>query len=872
MGLWKWVESGLKIATSWVPGLGTAIEEGLDHWNERLERKSALASLLDLAEHTWRPDSSPAALLCADFGVVPFHGRSAEIEDLASWCDDDSRLTLRLYTAAGGFGKTRLLRHFVHLRREAGWDAGFLPEGVLRHERAAALFGELKKPLLLVLDYAESRRGEIEAVVSSARSSSRERVRVVLLSRSEGDWWAELQRSGDGVGDFFQGPAVPAPIPLLPLTDSIEARQDSYRRAVHAFAEALGKSRDGAATAPAPALDAEDFERVLLVHTAALAAVEGEQVPSGDLLDWLLLREQRGIERVREKQAGLAPELQRAVLHAAALVTLAQGADSRAETVEIIRRAPSLADQPRVRLDRIGEALHVLYRGRRWCDGVEPDLVGEHLVWRALTDAPELLGAAFGEGVPEARLEAGLTVLNRLAQRQPEARSLLSAAMKGGLARLALPAVRVAVAGGDPIGLVLAEALAREPNVEIARNIERHLPHPTTALREAAAQVYATLLSKLRRLDVEEVTVEILVDAARWANNFSNWLSGLGRPEEALEAIEQAVQLYRGLARWSSHVFLPDVAMSLNNLSTCLATLGRWEEALEAIQQAVEIRREFAQSQPASYSHDLALSLNNLSHCLATLGRREEALSAIEEAVEIYGALAFSRSDSFRGYLAASLTHLSNCLAALSRQEEALERIQQAVKIRCEIAHSQPDAFQPDFALSLNNLSLRLGALGRREEALDAIQQAVEIRRRLASARPDAFRPDLALSLNIQSHFLAGLGRGEASLGAIQEAVDIRRDLARSRPDAFRPDLVRSLGALHERFRELGQNAAALETITEALDLLEPLFQKLPRAFASLMGDVALAYERAGEAAGVETDQDRLRSIRQALQSVQDPS
>ena len=45
MGLRKWVASGLRVATSWVPGLGTAVEEGLDHWNERLERRSVLASL-----------------------------------------------------------------------------------------------------------------------------------------------------------------------------------------------------------------------------------------------------------------------------------------------------------------------------------------------------------------------------------------------------------------------------------------------------------------------------------------------------------------------------------------------------------------------------------------------------------------------------------------------------------------------------------------------------------------------------------------------------------------------------------------------------------------------------------------------------------
>jgi len=48
MGAWKWLRSGLKIATGWIPGVGTAVEEGLDHWAEHRERRSALASLLDV--------------------------------------------------------------------------------------------------------------------------------------------------------------------------------------------------------------------------------------------------------------------------------------------------------------------------------------------------------------------------------------------------------------------------------------------------------------------------------------------------------------------------------------------------------------------------------------------------------------------------------------------------------------------------------------------------------------------------------------------------------------------------------------------------------------------------------------------------------
>ena len=824
MGLWNWVESGLKIATGWIPGLGTAVEEALEHLAHHRGRRSALAALLDLEEHTWTPDSSPASLLRADFGIVPFYPRNAEQDDLDSWCDGGPPLALRLYTAPGGFGKTRLFRQVVRARHEAGWQAGFLREGMLARHGTEALFSRGKTSLLLVLDYAESRRAEIEPVVAAARGCARETVRIVLLARSDGDWWGELQRAGNGVGDFFQGPAVTAPIRLSPLTGSIDERETVYASAARAFARKLRGPEATWAVDRVPPLDDEDFERVLLIHAAALAAVEGEQVPSGGLLDWLLHREVRGIERVRKMHAGLGPELQRALLHAATLVTLAQGADSRQETVEIIRRAPGLADQPRARLDEIAEALHVLYRGRRWCDGVEPDLVGEHLVWRQLTDAPELLPAAFAEEVPEAQLETGLTVLNRLAQREPAARSLLTGAIEGDLGRLAVPSVRVAIATGDPIGLVLAQALSRDRDLEVARQLVDHLPYPTTALREAAAEVEEILRTQLEDGEIAERTEEERQKLATRANDRSTRLADLGRREDALDAIQQAVVIFRELAGARPDAFRPDLAASLSNLSNRLADLGRREDALDAIQQAVVIYRDLARARPDAFRPDLAMSLNNLSIRLADLGRREEALKAIQQAVEIYR----------------------------------------------ELARERPDAFRPDLAMSLNNLSLRLASLGRREEALEAIQQAVEIRRDLAGARPDAFRPDLAMSLHNLSNQLADLGRREDALEAIQQAVEIYRDLARSRPDAFRPDLATSVSVLHDRMKEAGRLREALEAAREAIDLLEPHLRQVPRAFAGLMQAMIRDYEETAEACGVPPDEKRLRSIREALTGLEE--
>ncbi len=80
--------------------------------------------------------------------------------------------------------------------------------------------------------------------------------------------------------------------------------------------------------------------------------------------------------------------------------------------------------------------------------------------------------------------------------------------------------------------------------------------------------------------------------------------------------------------------------MSLNNVATRLSDLGRREEALAAIEEAVAIRRELAVLRPDAFRPDLATSLNNVANRLSDLGRREEALAAIEEAVAIYRELA----------------------------------------------------------------------------------------------------------------------------------------------------------------------------------------------------------------------------------------
>ena len=174
----------------------------------------------------------------------------------------------------------------------------------------------------------------------------------------------------------------------------------------------------------------------------------------------------------------------------------------------------------------------------------------------------------------------------------------------------------------------------------------------------------------------------------------------------------QQVTQYRADALGGEPDAASRLARSLNNLSVRLGGLGRREEALAAIQEAVTIGRELAAARPDAFRPDLAGSLNNLSVRLGDLGRREEALAAIQEAAGIYRELAAARPDAFRPDLAASLNNLSNRLADLGRREEALAAIQEAAEVYRELAAARPDAFRPDLAMSLNNLSQSAGRPG----------------------------------------------------------------------------------------------------------------------------------------------------------------
>jgi tetratricopeptide (TPR) repeat protein len=743
--------------------------------------------------------------------ITDFVGRQREFAELQAWLSSDPSVAVRVVTGPGGSGKTRLATELIEYLAETQpdcWNCGFLTREEM--DRFSSLQNLSRwhrhKPVLAVVDYAatsaEKLRPWLEQLAESA--SGGEKFRLLLLEREasiDRDWLdSAISRSysSAAVRALFDHPE---PMHLEPFAETVD-RRSVLRATIQKGAEFL---KVAAPNVPDQAVDVWFDQRIevpqwgdpLTLMMAGLTALQNGLVEALSLgrRDLAFRLADRELDRVERYGNGAAPGLMR---HMTAFVTVS-GVLSRDE-LKLASRQESEAigrHHPEgwaVLADRVSEAL-----GGDGAKPIEPDVIGEALllrVWGGAADAVLRAAKTRGQQVAAAVVRTAQDFSSGDAP-NPEPLQWLDA--------------------------LIAEAKSNPP---LLWQIVGALPEHTLVLRERAVEVMEAIAAVLDPGTGEEQSLRAGV-----LNNLGLRLSDLGRREDALQATNEAVGLYRKMAARRTDAFLPDLAMSLNNLGNRLSDLGRREEALQATVEAVRLYRQLAVQHPDAFLPDLAGSLSNLGAALSDLGRREEALKATEEAVGLYRQLAGHQPDAFLPDLAASLNNLGTMQRGLGRREEALQATEEAVSIRRQLAAQRPDAFLTDLASSLNNLGIRLSDLGRREEALQATEEAVSIYRQLAAYRPDAFLPDFAMSLNNLGTTLSDLARQEEALRATEEAVRLYRQLAAQRPDVFLPDLAPSLSNLGVRLSGLGRREEALQATEEAVGIRRQLAANRPDVF-----------------------------------------
>jgi hypothetical protein len=143
-----------------------------------------------------------------------------------------------------------------------------------------------------------------------------------------------------------------------------------------------------------------------------------------------------------------------------------------------------------------------------------------------------------------------------------------------------------------------------------------------------------------------------------------------------LASNEEAVDLWRELAKEHPQRFKPHLARSLNNLSNLKSANGDKDGGLAAAKEAHETIRPLADEDPARFSYELAVTLMTLHNRLVELPNGWPfAMTAISEAVDIFRRLAQQNPPAFEPQLAQALARYSVLLDATgdSRRDSVMQ-------------------------------------------------------------------------------------------------------------------------------------------------------------------------------------------------------
>ncbi|MFE1442974.1 trypsin-like peptidase domain-containing protein, partial [Streptomyces sp. NPDC058739] len=514
-----------------------------------------------------RPPRSPADLLRPEQAVVSFMGREGLLEDLTHWCEepaqpgrpdhgvaagafggwDESPVRARLLTGAGGAGKTRLAAELSARMASRGWTAFRLtPDTTV----ALDVLSQVRRPLLAVVDYAETRTAQLHAVLEAVdHDQATSPVRVLALARAAADWWTRATEH-----PHSQALAIASVTPVPALHHTPEDRAAGYQQALADFSTRL--HLPAPASAAKPALIGAEFDTPLSVQMAALLALldaTGLPQPAGRAasLEGRLLGHERTYwdETADSPERGLRGERSGTETRAlaVALACLVPAAD-RDDARTLLAHLPGLEDTSagavRGALATWLKDLYPAPQGSEW-GSLQPDRVAEYHLGTEADREPALFTRILA-ALTSTQATHALTVLARTSQ-HPHHHDVISRILCQAVATapavLGLAALTTATRTPHPAPLItaLTELTRTTRDVTLLHHLSNQLPDATLALSGWAADLSTALV---RHHDTHDAD---LSDLAISLNNQSVRLAGLGRREEALVAVTRAVEIREAL-------------------------------------------------------------------------------------------------------------------------------------------------------------------------------------------------------------------------------------------------------------------------------------------------------------------------------------
>lgn len=489
------------------------------------------------------------------------------------------------------------------------------------------------------------------------------------------------------------------------------------------------------------------------------------------------------------------------------------------------------------------------------------------------------------------QLAHSLTVLTRLAQREPDQLKWLVHGLAADPERLLVLGMRVAVETGRPMNQAVQKVLEdSELSAEAYRELEANLPEYTIALLPFSAILYEKLLSIAHSRDPEYLIqyAERLVEAGRGAQGqpyvhealqrlyegndvhlFAEGLRVLSRCQtacgEAQAAAENAAELVRLVEAVPSEFSRAQRAQALYVMADRGHDAGHVGGPEDALNKAIELLREEEASLPTSLEDqlDIALERGTSQDGLVIFIGDPSELPEVSLAAFNDGRVRHVRRDEVIVASETSTTQVLTGLGlALTRRatlhrgagnlnEAETDARDAAAKLR-DFAEDAPDEYGPHMCMALSVLFECLADQGRDHEAADAGLDASRWLRRTITDHESGWWMR-AIYLNV------ALARVLERLGRLTELIEVLRQLivgAEARLPHDGGALAKDLGEVMEPFRDRAVRENLLisewhEMIAQCYRMAVPAFPEVRPGLVRALGDLAIglhlegAYEEA---------------------------
>lgn len=828
-------------------------------------------------------DRSPLGSLRASERRVRLVGRDNVIDSAIDWMNqppvDGPDHRVLVVHGPGGAGKTRLAAEILQRAKEAGWLAGFLSESARVYPYLSHITHP-SRPTMVAVDYAEARYVEMrrlfaERPVDHEGDAPFRAILIVREGVSQADAWLHrLEGEGD-LGSRAEDLLRPDVLTVVSLDESLPSladREELWMAGVEA-SESKADSVPGYLSDPLferPLLVLLDVHRVLSEPDSA-----GATVPTEDSLFASILKHER------RYWASAAEDLDlkltdRRMNQVAALATLVGGV-ARSAFEAVLRSLDWLQDDEDLLLSLSDWWCAVYETGAGAIRGVEPDIVGEYLVMRALgprDDSKEPLDGCLqvdrlrsliGLATPAGRQRL-LQVLTRIASSGSEgARAVLTELLDLHLMDF-LPAAFTQAAAGpnlsdraEPLAMTVASAVLACDRLQLVSATPGTAEIGNTDEGEASEAIHETAVGIVRRqieavalreLDAERWSAERFADVMTWALRFDLEAGEIARAEREISQIEKLEpRPYMALATMRRELGRDHLAAFRHSEATDIL-----EAALEDIEAAGE------QESQLSY-----LLKSDLGDAVQQLGDTERAASLHEDALEGLRRIEGPAADSTIAVL-----HSLVYSVALLDLDDALQRRDAAV---AELAaDGAPEEAINKVRIVGSGALLAAGRAalqaGESEAAEDLFQRALE------EVEAADERESMQACVIIDSLGLAAAAQGETerAVSFLKEALEGKR---RIRDGYDHPGTIATLLGLASRLAEIDLDRAVELLGKVAAELREagsPRRATVVNAQVSLLSKIG----RIGAGLAVIRDDDEAtlaREVRRAaLDTIADPA